>query len=145
MSFRDAVPKVAHTVIGAWNPAENASRGKTGVFIVYATAFGTAHAGDLRKHWRVPEAVISKAPLVQKICESNFEQPKPHHLLVCDDKELAEAFERLVAEPSFAKIGLNDWEFKLAADAPSVFIEWGGFTWKQRKYLRQIVRKILEQ
>jgi len=63
-------------------------------------------------------------------------------LLVCDDKALAEAFERLLGEPTFSKLPLNDWEFKLAADAPGVFLQWGRFTWKQRKYLREIVKKI---
>lgn len=67
----------------------------------------------------------------------------PHLLRVCDDKALAEAFERLVKEPSFSKLSLTKWEFELAAEAPSVFLRWGGFTWKQRKYLREIVKKIV--
>lgn len=66
-------------------------------------------------------------------------------LLSCDDQELAAAFERLVKEPSFAKISLTKWEFELAANAPTVFLEYGSFTWKQRKYLRQIAKKITEQ
>lgn len=37
----------------------------------------------------------------------------------------------------------TEWEFKLAADAPSVLIKWGGFTRRQRKYLREIVKKIV--
>lgn len=130
-------------VVGAWAAKENASRGKTGLQIVYYTALGTAHAGDLRKSWHVPESVRRGADVVSKISEASFEIPKPHPLLVCDDKELAEAFERLVKEPSFAKLNLTEWEFKLAANAPSVFLEWGGFTWKQRKYLREIVKKIV--
>jgi hypothetical protein len=65
-----------------------------------------------------------------------------HPLLTCDDKTLAEAFERLLGEPTFPKLPLNDWEFKLAADAPGVFLRWGGFTGRQRKYLREIVKKI---
>lgn len=68
---------------------------------------------------------------------------KRHPLLICDDRELAVAFERLVKETSFAKIELTDWEFKLAANAPVVFLKYGGFTWKQRKCLRQIVKRVV--
>jgi len=131
-------------IVGAWHAKENASRGKTGLQIVYLTDFGTAHAGDLKKSWHVPDKVRSEVAVVSKVVEASFVIPKPHPLLCCDDKELAEAFERLVADPSFAKLDLTDWEFKLAANAPSVFLEWGGFTWRQRKYLREIVKKIVE-
>lgn len=130
-------------VVGAWWTGANATRGKTGYLIVYFTELGTAHAGDLRKPWRVPKDVRSEVNVVSKIVEASFEISKPHPLLVCDDKELAEAFERLVKEPSFVKLGLTKWEFELAANAPGVFIQWGGFTWKQRKYLREIVKKIV--
>ena len=130
-------------IIGAWHVGKNGLRGKTGLQIVFRTELGTAHAGDLRKHWRVPDEVRSDVAFVSKIAEASFEVPKPHPLLVCDDKELAEAFERLVQEPSFVKLGLTKWEFELAANAPSVFIKWRGFTWKQRKYLREIVKKIV--
>ncbi len=143
MTPRELPPKKAQ-IIGAWYESrEGVLRGKTGLQVVYRTDFGTAHAGDLRKPWRVPDDVRNTAPLVSKIQNASFEIPKPHPLLVCDDKELSEAFARLVAEPSFAKIGLSEWEFKLAADAPSVYLKWGGFTWKQRKYLREIVKKIV--
>ncbi len=132
-------------IVGAWHASENASRGKTGLQIVHLTEFGTAHAGDLRKSWRVPDEVRQDVAVVSKVASASFVVPKPHPLLVCDDKELAEAFERLAPEPSFAKLGLTDWEFRLAADAPGVFLKWGGFTWKQRKYLREIVKKIVEE
>ena len=132
-------------IVGAWHAGKNALRGTTGLQIVYRTDFGTAHAGDLRKSWRVPDKVRRDVAVVSKVAEASFEIPKPHPLLVCDDKGLAEAFERLVADPSFAKLDLTDWEFKLAANAPSVFLEWGSFSWKQRKYLREIVKKIVEE
>ena len=132
-------------IVGAWHAGKDALRGTTGLQIVYFTDFGTAHAGDLRKPWHVPDKVRSDAAVVSRVVEASFEIPKPHPLLVCDDKGLAEAFERLVADPSFAKLDLTDWEFKLAANAPSVFLEWGSFSWKQRKYLREIVKKIVEE
>jgi len=130
-------------IVGAWHAKEDALRGKTGLQIVYRTDLGTAHAGDLRKPWHVPDEVRSTVNVVSNVVEASFEIPKPHPLLVCDDKALAEAFERLVQEPSFAKLKLTKWEFELAANAPSVFIEWGGFSWKQRKCLREIVKKIV--
>ena len=132
--------KAEPQIIGAWHPAANAIRGKTGMMIVYMTDLGTAHAGDLRKSWRVPEKVVADVPVVSKIVESSF---KLHRLLTCGDDELAAAFERLLKEPSFSKLGLNEWEFRLAADAPGAFLKWGSFTWKQRKYLREIVKKVL--
>lgn len=130
-------------IVGAWHAKEGALRGTTGLQIVYRTDFGTAHAGAIRKSWHVPNEVRADVAFVSKVAEASFVVPKPHPLLMCDDKELAEAFERLVADPSFSKLGLTEWEFKLAADAPSVFVKWGGFTWKQRKYLREIVKKIV--
>lgn len=129
-------------IIGAWSAGTGARRGKTGLLIVYRTAFGTAHAGDLRKPWRVPQG--SRLSIVEEGVRPSFVSvwSKLNPLLTCDDKTLAEAFERLVKEPALAKISLSDWEFRLAVDAPSVFLKWGGFTWKQRKYLHEIVKKI---
>jgi len=130
-------------VVGAWYESrEEVLRGKTGLQIVWRDGFGVAHAGDLRKPWRVPDEMRPMAsPSISVVYPAPT--PKRHPLLSCDDKELAEAFERLAKEPAFTKIPLTDWEFKLAADAPTVFLKWGQFTWKQRKYLRQIVKKIM--
>lgn len=130
-------------IVGAWYEP-----GKTGLTVVYFTQLGTAHAGDLRKSWRVPQDARADMPIAEHVDAKApgtilALRPPLHPLLSCDDKELAEAFERLVGEPAFAKIGLTDWEFKLAADAPSVFLKWGRFTWKQRKYLREIAKKIV--
>lgn len=131
-------------IVGAWCEArEEVLRGKTGLQIVWRSEFGTAHAGDLRKPWRVPDEVRFTLGFVSKVAASSFEISKPHPLLVCDDQELAEAFERLMKEPAFTKIDLTKFEFELAANAPSVFIRWGGFTWRQRKCLREIVKKIV--
>jgi hypothetical protein len=132
-------------IVGAWWPGKDARRGKTGYLIVYFTETGTAHAGDLRKPWRVPDEARSDVNVLSKISEASFEAPKSHPLLFGTDKALAEAFERLLKEPSFAKLNLTKWEFELAADAPGVFLKWGGFTWKQRKYLREIVKKIVAE
>jgi hypothetical protein len=60
------------------------------------------------------------------------------------DKSIAEAFARFVAEPMSVKAHLTDWEFKLACEAPIVFEKYKGFTWKQRRSLRQIVQKIIK-
>lgn len=128
-------------IVGAWHANLNNSRGITGYQIVFLTEYGTAHAGSLRKAWHVPEEVRAGSERVTQIANASF---VTHPLLVCDDAELAEAFERLIGEPAFSKIPLNDWEFKLAADAPVVFLQWGRFTWKQRKYLREIVKKIFQ-
>lgn len=130
-------------IIGAWEARFDARRGKTGFQVVYRTSLGTAHAGDLRKPWRIPSDAVKTAGVVSKIAAVSIEVPRAHPLLTCDDKTLAEAFERLVEEPAFTKIVLTKWEFELAANAPSVFIKWGEFTWKQRKYLREIVKKIV--
>jgi hypothetical protein len=67
-------------------------------------------------------------------------------IVVCpmaDDRKIFEAFERLLKEPAFSKINLTDWEFRLAADAPGIYTKFGGFTWKQRRALRQIMKKIM--
>lgn len=125
-------------IVGAWWDRKS----KASYQVVYTTGLGTAHAGALRKPWRVPDDVRQDVQVVSRIAET---VPAVHPLLRCDDAELAAAFERLLADESFAKIGLSDWEFRLASDAPSVFLKWGGFTWKQRKYLREIVKKIVEK
>ena len=59
------------------------------------------------------------------------------------DKSIAEAFARFVAEPMSVKVHLTDWEFKLACEAPIIFEKYKGFTWKQRRSLREIVNKII--
>ncbi len=128
-------------IVGAWWPGKDSrATCKTSYYVVYRTKLGTAHAGDQRKPWRVPDEVRNDVVVVSRIAGT---VPAVHPLLTCDDKELAEAFERLVADESFSKIALTPWEFALASDAPSVFIRYGGFTWKQRKYLREIVKKIV--
>lgn len=159
-------------IIGAWHQPNNSSRGATGLLIVYRTELGTAHAGDLRKPWRIPDNVLAgrtetlvdalvstvtgeklavspKKPASALASASALAPPTidPDRKLIWgwSDQELAEAFERLLKEPSFAKITLNDWEFKLAADAPGVFLRWGGFTWKQRKHLREVAEKIMRK
>lgn len=129
-------------IIGAWSPRADSRTSRTGLQVVYKTGFGTAHAGATRKVYRIPNGVMADVTVVSRIAGT---VPTVHPLLRCDDKELAEAFERLVAEPSFSKIALTPWEFQLASDAPSVFIKYGGFTWKQRKYLREIVKKIVAE
>lgn len=134
-------------IIGAWSPAPTDRGDKTGLRVVYTTPFGTAHAGAFRRGRNVPRETRTDLPSVPDIVwrpsASLPPTPKPHPLLTATDKELAAAFERLLAEPSFSKVRLTDWEFRLAADAPGVFLRYGGFTWKQRKYLREIVKKIL--
>lgn len=129
-------------IVGAWSPRADSRTSRTGLQVVYRTGFGTAHAGATRKVYRIPDGVLADAPVVSRIAGT---APTVHPLLRCDDKELATAFERLLADESFAKIGLSDWEFKLASDAPGVYQKWGGFTWRQRKYLREIVKKIVAE
>jgi len=62
--------------------------------------------------------------------------------VLADDASIAAAFGRLLQEPAFATIKLTDWEFELACNAPLIFEEFGGYTWKQRRSLRQIAKKI---
>jgi hypothetical protein len=140
------------SVVGAWWPV--GEKGKTGLQVVFTTPLGTAHAGWLRKTWRVPDHVIRDINLKEKVNAIDFgpakllhekaPYPRVHPILTADDKEIADAFGALIKEPSFSKLPLTDWEFKLACDAPIVFLQYGGFTWKQRKYLRQIAKKVLE-
>lgn len=157
-------------IVGAWHPGENTLRGKTGLLVVYLTEVGTAHAGDLRKAWRVPDgvmagrtealadAVVSAAvdatpiglPATQPTQEpipvspEALRRAKSRHLVYgWSDLHLAEAFKRLIHGPQFARLQLSAWEFQFARDAPGVFERYGGFTWKQRKYLREIACKIL--
>lgn len=63
--------------------------------------------------------------------------------VLADDSSIAAAFVRLLKEPAAAKVALTDWEFKLACEAPLVFDRYGGFTWKQRRALRQIAKKVM--
>lgn len=49
------VRKPGERIVGAWD-----ARGRTGWHVAYFTVHGTAHAGALRKTWRIPEGVIEK-------------------------------------------------------------------------------------
>jgi hypothetical protein len=84
-------------VIGAWAPRADSRTSRTGYQVVYTTKFGTAHAGATRKVYRIPDGIAAL----------DGSAPAVHPLLRCGDKELAEAFERLVADPSFSKIKLT--------------------------------------
>lgn len=134
-------------IVGAWDSGKGYSAS-----IVFKTPYGTAHAGATRKWYAVPEDVKKDVDLLQKIHAAVADPappppvvwPKPHPLLVAPDNELAAAFQRWRDDPeSTMSALLNDWEFKFACDAPVVFEKWNGFTWKQRKCLREIVKKIL--
>jgi hypothetical protein len=63
-------------------------------------------------------------------------------LALSDDASIAAAFSRLLKEPALAQIRLTDWEFELACNAPVVYEQFGGYTWRQRRALRQIAKKI---
>lgn len=58
------------------------------------------------------------------------------------DAGIAAAFGRLLQEPALAKIPLTDWEFEMVCNAPLVFERYGAYTWKQRRALREIAKKI---
>ena len=63
-------------IVGAWYESrEEVLRGKTGLQIVWLDGFGAAHAGDLRKPWRVPESVRLDVGLVSKIVGAPLEIP----------------------------------------------------------------------
>jgi hypothetical protein len=157
-------------IVGAWHTPANALRGKTGLLVVYFTEVGTAHAGDLRKPWRVPEGVVlgrAEALVDAIVASATDAKPAPPPALPTTaaplpidpadlkraqdrrmiyswaDKALAEAFERLIHGPQFARLQLSAWEFQFARDASDVFERYGGFTWKQRKCLREIAEKIV--
>ena len=57
-----AATRKEEEVVGAWyEDREEVLRGKTGMQIVWRDKYGAAHAGDLRKNWRVPDEVKKSA------------------------------------------------------------------------------------
>jgi hypothetical protein len=58
------------------------------------------------------------------------------------DSEIAAAYTRLLHEPAVAKVTLTDYEFKMVCEAPIVYERYGGFTWKQRRLLRENGKKL---
>lgn len=66
----------------------------------------------------------------------------PLRQVLATDAGLAAAFDRLLKTPALTKIDLTSWEFELACNAPIIYDRFGTFTWKQRRALRQIAKKI---
>ena len=59
-----------------------------------------------------------------------------------NDPDIAAAFTRLAASKSLSKVDLSQAEFEMACESPLIYQKWGGFTWKQRRFLRQIALKL---
>ena len=62
-------------IVGAWHPKPGGSRGTTGLHVVWISELGTAHAGDLRKSWRIPAGVIDQPPQIGR--KAMTAAPKP--------------------------------------------------------------------
>ena len=62
-------------IVGAWHSKPGVTKGSTGLQIVWLDEHGTAHAGDFRKSWNVPDDV--KPTPDSKPKASNMTTPKP--------------------------------------------------------------------